>query len=277
MKVLWKFLKDPLVHFIVLGGLLFAGFRIAKGSLNGEDIIVSRGQVEQLRLGFTRSWLRPPTDLELKALVEDHIREEVFVREALELKLGENDVIVRRRLRQKLEFILEDAETISEPSEANLLRFYEEQHKISEDETAISFIQIYFDINKHNSQLDTTMASALKELRAGTLSPDNLGDPLLIGDHFELVASSEIRKQWGDAFAKELLKAALGQWQGPIESPYGKHLVFVEERKKNLKPNFTEIKEQVRKDYFERERLAAQKRRYESLRSRYRVVIEDEN
>ena len=112
MILLRKLLREPLAHFLVLGALVFTMFQFAadRSDLQDGKIVVTRGKIEQLVTGFSRTWNRPPTRPELDGLVEDYIRDEVLYREALAMGLDKDDTIVRRRMRQKLEFLTERCE-----------------------------------------------------------------------------------------------------------------------------------------------------------------------
>ena len=106
-----KFLREPLFHFLVLGAALFAVWLWRKDAAGGDSagrIVVTQARIRQLETGFARTWQRPPTDQELTDLVQDFVREEVFVREATAMGLDRDDTIIRRRLRQKFEFLTED-------------------------------------------------------------------------------------------------------------------------------------------------------------------------
>src|SRR5579872_6833062 len=116
-----KLFREPLFHFLVLGAVIFVAHGLItrhKTDKPGE-IVVTQGAVENLVTGFTRTWQRPPTEGELQGLVRDYIREEAAYRAALAAGLDRDDMIVRRRLRQKLEFLADDLATRTEPTGAD--------------------------------------------------------------------------------------------------------------------------------------------------------------
>jgi hypothetical protein len=116
--------QEPLVHFLVLGALLFVAFdRWGAGGAGTSRIVVTPGQIDAMASGFARTWQRPPTEEELKGLLDDHVREEIATREAMALGLDRDDTVIRRRLRQKFEFIAEDSIDATPPTEADLQRW----------------------------------------------------------------------------------------------------------------------------------------------------------
>lgn len=145
MILLRKLLREPLAHFLVLGALVFAMFQFAADRSDVQDgkIVVTRGRIEQLVTGFSHTWNRPPTRPELDGLVEDYIRDEVLYREALAMGLDKDDTIVRRRMRQKLEFLTSDASAIVAPTEQDLQRWLNRNPDMFRVEPAVAFSQIY--------------------------------------------------------------------------------------------------------------------------------------
>ena len=141
-----KLLREPLVHFLVLGAGLFLLFGLVGDSnvAPADRIVVSSGRVAQLTQIFTRTWQRPPTEQELAGLIEDHVREEVYYREALAMGLDRDDTIVRRRMRQKLEFVTDDLVAAVTPTEEQLETYLRENPEAFRVPTRLSFQQIYF-------------------------------------------------------------------------------------------------------------------------------------
>ena len=119
-----KILREPLLHFLLLGAAIFGAYRLlsdARATQPG-NIVVTQGRIEALVAAFTRTWQRPPTASEREGLIRDYIREEVYVREAIALGLDQDDMVIRRRLRQKLEFVSEDLTAPAEPTDGQLQR-----------------------------------------------------------------------------------------------------------------------------------------------------------
>jgi hypothetical protein len=273
-----KFIREPLFHFLLLGAAIFAVYSLAtrhKTDKPGE-IVVTQGTLENLVTGFTRTWQRPPTEEELQGLVRDYIREEAAYREALALGLDRDDMIVRRRLRQKLEFLSDELVTRTEPGDAELQSFLQTHTGLFQSEPLFSFRQIYFNTELHGGNLHSDMARALEDLeRAGSrANTADLGDSFLLERSFEKLSLSDVKKTFGEQFASAVAALPLGVWQGPIESGYGTHLVFVTQRSEGRLPALDEIRDQVRREWLDAKRGEATEKFYQAILSRYKVKIE---
>jgi hypothetical protein len=273
-----KFIREPLFHFLLLGAAIFAVYGLAtrhKTDKPGE-IVVTQGTFENLVTGFSRTWQRPPTEEELQGLVRDYIRDEAAYREALALGLDRDDMIVRRRLRQKLEFLSDELATRTEPSGAELQSFLQTHTGLFQSEPLFSFRQIYFNPQLHGGNLHRDVARALEDLeRAGSrANTTDLGDPFLLEKSFKNVSLSDVKRTFGDQFASAVAALQLGMWQGPIDSGYGTHLVFVTQRSEGRLPALDEVRDQVRREWLDAKRSEATEKFYQALLSRYKVKIE---
>jgi hypothetical protein len=273
-----RLLKEPLVHFLVLGALLFAGY----GLLNRRDepapgrIVVTPGRVENLRASFSRTWQRPPSSAELDELVQDYIREEVFAREAMALSLDRDDTIIRRRLRQKMEFISNDIAAQAQPTDAELGAYLTAHPDFFRVEQRFTFRQVYLNPEKHGDNLHRDAARLLARLNQSGDKADAaaLGDSFLLEHQFAAVPSGEVAKQFGEQFAAKLSALQPGQWQGPVESGYGVHLVQVSERTEGRLPALDEVRDVVRREWTNARRLETNEKFYQELLKRYTVTIE---
>jgi PPIC-type PPIASE domain len=273
-----KFIREPLFHFLLLGAAIFAVYGLATRHRTDKpgEIVVTQGTLENLVTGFTRTWQRPPTEEELQGLVRDYIREEAAYREALALGLDRNDMIVRRRLRQKLEFLSDELATRTEPGDAELQSFLQTHTWLFQSEPLFSFRQIYFNPQMHGGNLHHDMARTLEDLkRAGSrANTADLGDSFLLERSFEKLSLSDVKKTFGEQFASAVAALPLGVWQGPIESGYGTHLVFVTQRSEGRLPALDEVRDQVRREWLDAKRAEATERFYQAILSRYKVKIE---
>jgi hypothetical protein len=273
-----KFIREPLFHFLLLGAAIFAVHSLAtrhKTDKPGE-IVVTQGTLENLVTGFTRTWQRPPTEEELQGLVRDYLREEAAYREALGLGLDQDDMIVRRRLQQKLEFLSDNLATRNEPSDEELQSFLQAHVGLFKSEPLFSFRQIYFNPQLHGGNLHREIAHLLEDLeRAGSRAHTaDLGDPFLLERSFESVSFSDVKRTFGDQFASALLALRLGMWQGPIDSGYGTHLIFVAQRSDGRLPALDVVRDQVRREWLDAKRKEATDKFYQAILSRYKVKIE---
>jgi hypothetical protein len=198
-----RLVKEPLLHFLLLGAGLFLAYSLMQREVAGREagqIVVTLGEVEQLATSFAKTWQRSPTPEELAGLVRDRVREEVYCREAMALGLDREDTIIRRRLRQKMEFVSEDIAALAEPTEADLeetLRTHPDSFRV---EPRFTFRQVYFSPDKHGENLAAEVTQLLAQLNR----PDNevdasaLGDSTLLEAQFAGVPTSEVAKQFGE-------------------------------------------------------------------------------
>lgn len=271
-----RLLREPLLHFLLLGAALFLAYHLGprRGGAEPQQIVVSAGQIEHLAAGFARTWQRAPTPDELAGLVRDFVREEVYCREALALGLDKDDTVIRRRLRQKMEFVSEDIAAQLEPTEAELDAYLHAHPEAFRLEPRLTFQQVYLNPEKH-ADLARDVAQLLATLdQAGGADASTLGDPFLLGHAFAAASSGEIASQFGEAFANALSGLAPGRWAGPVESGYGVHLVRVDARTEGRLPVLAEVRDAVRREWDNARRLAANEAFYAELSRRYTVTIE---
>lgn len=274
---LW--LKEPLVHFLLIGAALFASFELINERVRSDpgQIVVTRGQINHLAVGFTRTWQRPPSAAELEGLIRDYIREEVYYREALAMGLDKDDTVIRRRLRQKMEFITDDVAALAEPTDDELLAFLKAHPQRFFVEPRFTFSQVYLDLQSHGVRLDREAADLLAQLNrsgVGNVDVSTVGNSFPLQRHFDAVSGREVVRQFGKRFFSDLEKLTPGRWQGPIESAYGQHLVFVSERAEGRLPALAEVRDAVRREWLNTQRLETNEKFYQQLLERYSVTIE---
>ena len=268
-----RLLREPLVHFLGLGVLLFLLYGWARnGVLDApEEIVVSRGQVESLQVQFERAWQRPPTPEELQGLVDSWVREEVFYREGLAAGLDRDDPIVRRRVGQKIEFMIEVAPRAS-PTNAELQSWLETHADRYAIEPRYSLRQVYFDPARHGEKLDEAIAGALRALEAGKMVS---GDSTLLPAKLDDAAASDIERQFGAEFAGSLADLPVGGWQGPLKSAFGLHIVELSTSDPPRPATLEEARTAVERDLGVARSDEAKKAYYEKLRAKYTVRVED--
>ena len=274
-----RILREPLLHFLLLGAGLFIAYGVMqKPGARGDsgEIIVTMGQVEHLAAGFTKTWQRPPSPEELAGLVRDRVREEVYCREATALGLDKDDTVIRRRLRQKLEFISDDIAAQAEPTDAELAAYLQAHPDTFRVEPRFTFHHVYLNPAKRGEDLARDAAQLLAKLNQAGVNADTaeLGDAFVLEHQFADLPASELTRQFGEKFAARLPELKSGQWQGPIESGYGMHLVLLSESTAGRLPALAEVRAAVRREWDNARRLEANERFYQELRKRYTVTIE---
>jgi hypothetical protein len=270
-------LREPLLQFLVLGAALFGLFHLI--DRNKADaptrIVISSVRIANLADGFARTWQRPPSKEELQGLVDDYIRDEVFYREGRAAGLDRDDVIIRRRVRQKMEFFVEDSSAL-EPTEEQLADYLASNPERFRAEDRVTFRQIFLSATARADTIDNDskqVANALAHADA-TVDTTALGDPFLLGEDFHAVSQNEAAGIFGDTFAKQISALEKGRWQGPIPSSFGQHFVYINERIPGDLPPLDAVREAVRREWSNARRLEAERKLYDSLRERYEIVIE---
>ena len=266
---------EPIVPFLIVGAALFGLQAVwsPRGAANA-TIVVSDAQAAAMVQAFTRTWQRPPSPEELQRLLDDHVRTEVLVREARALGLDRNDTIVRRRLRQKVEFVGEGDVQVPRPREQDLQRHLDAHPDRFRREPQLSFEQVFFDPARRGAQL-TRDAEAIKAdlNRPGAVAdPAELGDPLaMAGARWHRENRRELVAQFGSTFTDALLEQPLGTWVGPIASAYGMHLVRVSELIPGELPDLDEVRAAVMADWQQSQRQQQQEAYYRDLLAKYTV------
>lgn len=265
------YLREPLLHFLLLGAVIFAAHRLLSDRSRPRpgQILVTQGQVEALATVFARTWQRPPTASELDSLVRDHIRDEVCAREAMAMGLDQEDTVIRRRLRQKLEFVATDLSDEAEATDDQLRAYLAAHADTFRTEPRFWFQHVYVKPGRDATAVLAQLA------RPGTPADAAApGDPLPLDRRFEGVSAADVARQFGQGFAADLATLPTGRWQGPIESSYGRHLVWVSARTEGGLPPLDEVRGTVRREWANAQRLAAKEAFYQTLLKRYTVTVE---
>jgi hypothetical protein len=273
-----RWLREPALQFLLIGtGLFLAyGWLHGRASFSRDTIVITEGRIEQLAAGFAGLHRRPPTREELDGMVQDAVREEILYREAMALHLDADDVIVRRHLAQKLQFVSEDTHPVPEPTQAQLRDFLAQHPQQFQAERGYSFTQVFLNPQRHGSQLQADAQRLLAALRT---APDDAalvkgGDPFLLDSHFERLPAGETARLFGVDFEKALQTTATGQWQGPVTSSLGTHLVLLRLRDEPGPPRLADIQAEVRRAWMNEQRELANARFYAELRRRYDVKVQ---
>ncbi len=270
-------LNEPLLHFLLLGAALFAAFSFlsVRDQPGDEEIVVSAGKIEHLAALFARTWQRPPTRAELEGLVRDFVREEVAYREGMGMGLDRNDTIIRRRIRQKLEFVAADLASRATPSDDELTAYLTANPDQFRVDPRLTFRHVYLNPEQRRDSVETDARELLIALNGDpTMDATTLGDSLVLEHGYSAVSQRDVASLFGHRFAAALAELEPGEWQGPIESGYGVHLVFVQERSGSRLPELDEIRAAVEREWANAQRLETTDKFYADLLDRYRIVIE---
>jgi hypothetical protein len=271
-----RLIREPLLHFLLAGALLFALYGTVAGDDDRPDrIVISEARVSNLAESFARVWMRPPTAEELSGLVDEYLREEVLYREAVALGLDQNDLIVRRRMRQKMEFLNEDLASAQEPTDAELQALLDAKPEIFQEPAQTSFEQVFVSRERSGSPADEQALVLLERLQ-GDPDPEeaaSLGDATLLPRVLEQATAREVAGTFGSDFSDALANAPVGTWTGPLESSFGLHLVRITERTAAQAPGLADVRDRVAREWAAERRTEANERFYRALRNRYEVEV----
>lgn len=271
---LGRVLHEPLLHVVVLGAAVFLLHRAVAPPRASEEIVVTAPVLEALRQDFQRRTGRPPGPADERALVEAWVDDEVAVREALAMGLDRGDVVVRRRLLQKMEVLLDPAEPPPAPRDAELEAYVAAHRDRFASPARVSFTHVFVSAQAHPADAPAVAAGLEGALERGA-DPAALGDPFLRGRDVRLHSQSELAGVFGPEFAAAVMAAPEGVWTGPLHSAYGLHLVRVSERRAGTEPVLAAVREQALHDWRLDRRLELAREARARLRSRYVVRVEE--
>ena len=276
--MLKKWLREPLLHFLLIGAALFVFYNLQSDDSadDSNNIVITESDIDRLITLWERKWQRLPTEAELEGLIEAQIREEVLYREALAMGLDQNDTIVRRRLAQKVEFISADLASQVEPSDADLQTYLDAHTDKFAVPARISFQQIYLNADQRGNNVEKDANRLLDELARPEASVDIMaaGDPFMFGQQHEQLTEHGVARLFGQQFAEKIFELPVGRWHGPVISGYGLHLVYVDAKNEAKTSTLDEVRDKVRDEWLAQQRRKMDQVFYSELRKRYDIKVE---
>ncbi len=275
-----NFLRDPLIHFFVAGACIYLAYYIVaepEKVADDKTVTVTTGEVEWLATVWESRWNRPPTQQELDGLVQQQVRETILYREALGMGLDKDDIVIRRRLAQKVEFLTQDLLQPSVPDEKELVAYFEENKADYMPEPRITFTQVFFDPDRRgNATLDDAEAArvTLSEMSEVPTNTDQFGDTFLLQRYHPDKRKSEISRLFGKGFSDPLFELEEGVWTGPVLSGYGTHLVYVHNRVDPQAPEIEMVREQLTANWIDQKRKELNDEFLTRLMDSYTIIIE---
>jgi hypothetical protein len=269
-----RLLREPLLHFLLIGASLFFVFGLAQDGMPGrtdDQVIVSAGRIEQLNNIFTKTWQRPPSPAELKGMIDDFVLEEIYYRQAVEMGIDRDDTVIRRRLRQKFEFLTDDMAAASVPTDEQLAAYLAANADAFAKDTTYTFEQVYINPERAGVDLQRQVAKELAALKAGN---EVVGTGGMLPSYFDNTPARAVDNVFGRGFAESLDALPLNDWQGPVESGLGLHLVKIAERVEGYLPDLADIRPIVEREWVNENRLETRRLINDQLLSEYDVVIE---
>lgn len=275
-----RWLREPLLHFLLIGLALFAGYRVLNPEANERDssqrIVLTEDDLRQVEVAWLGQGRPSPTAEEMHRLIESKVREEILYREALALGLDKGDTIVKRRLAQKMEFLVEDLTGIRDPTTDALKNWFEKNRERFALPARLSFRHLYFSPDRHGTRVKEAAASAYEQLAgkpADSLVSVTLPDSFMFQDSYRDRTLEQVANVFGVTFAEALFQLTPGSWQGPIESGFGWHVAWVESITPGRVPSFEELEHTIKSAWIEEQRAKSKRRAFDAIKARYEVVL----
>lgn len=267
-----KLLHEPLIHFLLIGGFIFFlySFSSASAQDSNKDILISKEQIKQLSFRWEKKHFREPTTQELSQLIEQKIYEKIMVDEAIALGLDKNDLIINRRLMQKVEFISTDLVQLDEPTQEELLAYLKKHSKDFALESTISFKQLYFKTYQEAINFQKT----LNTVDASTKKYTN---NFMLKSMQTKRSKKEVSARFGKKFSDKIFNLKTNLWQEPLPSAYGFHLVYIMKKEENKTPSLDAIRAIVKSEYLNKKREELNQKFYQDLRKNYTIKTQKPN
>jgi hypothetical protein len=258
-------LREPLTQFLLIGLVLFAVASVAR-DLRRPVVRIDEAELHQLVAYWEAQAQRPPTPDELRAMLSERIDEELLAREAVRLGLDREDLIIRRRLAQKMAFASEDLEPVPEPSEADLRAWYATHALDHVAPATATFRHVFFSGDIQGAEARARDALSLPR-------PAEAGQPFVLPLSYSGVAVRDIERDYGPAFSRQVQTAPQGRWIGPVKSAYGWHILHVERRVLAAAMPFESVRSDLADAWKADRRTQANQAFIRKLRARYRVEV----
>jgi peptidyl-prolyl cis-trans isomerase C len=267
-------LREPLVHFLVAGLSIFLLYAAFGDEVNSQDrrIAVNEEQVKRLAGQWSQTWQRAPNAAELDGLIRDYIKEEIYYREALRLGLDQDDAVVRRRMRSKIEFLATAEAENKTPTESELQAWLDAYSGKYAADPVYSLDQIYVSATTGEEAARARAKALLTQLQNGANS-NALGDPISLPRTLEGATRGEIGRQFGEDFSASLKSLAVGEWSGPVPSGFGLHLVRIRAVTSAKYPQLAEVRQTVENDWRNATRTKREAQAYQALLDHYQIDI----
>lgn len=267
------------MHFLLIGAALFVVFHYVQPARepasSSKQIQLSLDDLAQLALLFQSQWKREPTAPELERLMDTKVQTEILYREALAMGLDKDDEIVKRRMAQKMQFLAEDAAP-REATAAELKSWYAKNSDRFAMPKRVSFRHLYFSPDRRAPRARDDALKALAQLAGQPVDaklPESFADPFMFQEYYRDRATDYLSKEFGPQFAQAVAKLPTGSWQGPIESGFGWHLVFVDTAIPGRVPDFEEVEPDVKTAWLGEQKVLAWEKTYKEMRARYTVLL----
>jgi hypothetical protein len=280
-KTRWqRLLSEPLLHFVVVGVVLFAAYRLVspepEAGFDQKKIELTKDDVRQLAVTWLAQGRPPPTPDQLRSLMDQKVTEEILFREAVSLGLDRDDQIIKRRLAQKMDFLAADLAALDEPSNAQLMEWYSKNSDRFALSPHLSFRHLYFSFDRHGEGSRQAASAAITHISGKPEdSPEvaSIADPFMFRNYYGDATPDQMAREFGPDFAKALFDLKPGSWQGPVQSGYGWHLIWIDSLEAGRVPAFEEVAPAVKAAWVDQRYAEVKSNALKEMRSRYVVTM----
>src|SRR3954469_19920731 len=267
-------LGEPMLHFLLIGAALFGAYRwVSPHDSGGRRIVITQGVVDDLVTQHVAAKGREPSPAELNHLIESYVRDEILYREGVKLGLERDDIVVKRRVRQKIEMIAEEDATTRAPSDGDLSAYLAANPARFVQPAVLTFEQIFIGEATSGPGVVRAMALTREALRKGA-DAGELGQPSLLPHRITRTPADVVARDFGESFAAALEQVPVGEWVGPIDSSFGAHYVRVADRTPAVAPQLAAVRDHVLREWENERRQRARNDAYTKVRGEYQVSIE---
>jgi len=267
-------LAEPMLHFLLIGTALFAAYQWrAPGNADGGRIVITRGVVDDLVTQHVAAKGREPSSTELNRLLESYVRDEILYREGVKLGLDRNDIVVKRRVRQKIEVIEEEDASTWTPTDEDLSAYLAANPSRFAQPAILTFEQVFLGESTAGTGVVHAVAVTNQALRKGA-DPAGLGKPTLLPHRMTRTPADLVARDFGPSFSAALEQVRVGEWVGPIDSSFGAHYVRVSDRTPAVAPQLSAVRDHVVREWENERRQRARNDAYANMRRGYEVSIE---
>jgi PPIC-type PPIASE domain len=269
-----RLLGEPMLHFLLIGIALFAAYQwMAPVDSDGRRIVITQGVVDDLVTQHVAARGREPSSTELRNLIESYVRDEILYREGVQLGLDRDDIVVKRRVRQKIEMMAEEDASTRVPSDADLSTYLVANQARFVQPAILTFEQVFLGESTSGPRVVQVVARTRDALRKGT-DPQELGERTLLPHRMTRTPADLVARDFGDSFAAALEKLPVGEWAGPIDSSFGAHYVRVSDRTPPAAPQLAVVRDHVVREWENERRQRARTDAYAKMRAGYEVTFE---
>ena len=272
-------LREPLLHFLLIGAVLFFVFGQVGDPVEVDNrIVVSQADLDILANDWLRRTGRPPSPQQVEQQLRQYIREQVLSREAVNLGLDRDDVIIRRRLAQKMQFLFDDLGQVPDPTEAELIAFMSQYVERFTLPGTLSFRHIFLDPDSRGEAIQEQAQQMLSRLQESSAAVDTseLGDQTLLPDQLGNETRQQVSNLFGDQFAERVYALPVNRWSGPVISGYGLHLVYVHARTAARVQPLAEVRESVIRQWRTAKQQELNDLFYQGIQQRYEIILDDD-